>query len=834
MDNPEDSAFRISSTVRALSSALRGESRSAAGSEAPEVGVGSSSVRGGCPWFKESSAKNLRSRDFIAPSAVLNKLFPDGQVPEEAVQEVMSVQGGGVLPVQSCVEGRAGLQVLVDRPAVFQKVLDGFPCYLRPGWPQAGEGRGVLLNCTALQGAPVRPEELTLSHLRALLITDHLGELLRGQVYCVSLSPALEEHSDIITFLNQLGVDWPTVPAGWSNREREAELWEALRSSVYTERGEGETGMERREKRQTGRGTREGEEEAQAVKETGGEGAEETGRGREVSREAGGDAERHARGEGAEETGRGRKVSREAGGDAERHARGEGAEEAGGDAERETRGEGAEEAGGDAERETRGEGAEEAGGDAERETRGEGAEEAGGDAERETRGEGAEEAGGDAERETSGEGAEETGRGREVSREAGGDAERHARGEGAEEAGGDAERHARGEGAEVAGGDAERQARGEGAEEAGGDAERQARGEGAEEAGGDAERQARGEGAEVAGGDAERQARGEARKQSGRAARVRVNLGRLVKERGLLGFDPNLGSCLVQERCVAHLAELQGALSRCEAGLCTALHVVCCEDEFQLQQTDLLWRITGLGGKTVVQRHLVVGPVTVTGLESRTSASQYLQLRGAQMRDASVMKYGPQVNGESWNYMIKVMTLAAVRFELLTTAHRCPVTLDLRKESSFCTKGSHSGVFVMYNCARLSTLFQSYQDSVQQGLYPEFPEAAQLEVAALREEGEWQLLFNYIIPFGELLDQSGQTLRSSTGVRITLGTEAVCKFLVSLSMDFSSYYNRVHILGEPLPHLFSQMFARLQLMRGVRELLHCALGTLHIPPLHQI
>ncbi|MGH0183740.1 UNVERIFIED_CONTAM: hypothetical protein FKN15_012842 [Acipenser sinensis] len=74
---------------------------------------------------------------------------------------------------------------------------------------------------------------------------------------------------------------------------------------------------------------------------------------------------------------------------------------------------------------------------------------------------------------------------------------------------------------------------------------------------------------------------------------------RLVKERGLLGFDPNLGSCLVQERCVAHLAELQGALSRCEAGLCTALHVVCCEDEFQLQQTDLLWRIAGLGGKIV-------------------------------------------------------------------------------------------------------------------------------------------------------------------------------------------------------------------------------------------
>ncbi|KAK6473817.1 DALR anticodon-binding domain-containing protein 3-like [Huso huso] len=623
MENPEDSAFQISSTVRALSSALRGESPSAAGSEAPVVGVSSSSVRGGCPWFKESSAKNLRSRDFIAPSAVLNKLFPEGQVPEEAVQEVMSVQDGGVLPVQSCVRGRAGLQVLVDRPAVFRKVLDEFPRYLRPGRPRAGEGRGVLLNCTALQGAPARPQELTLSHLRALLITDHLAELLRMQGYSVSLSPALEEHSDIITFLHQLGVDWPTVPAGCSNREREAELWEALRSSVYTEREERETGMERREERQTGRGTREGEEEAQAVKEAGG--------GREVSRET----ERETRGEGAEEAGGGREVSRET--------------------ERETRVEGAEEAGG----------------------------------------------------------------GREVSRET----------------------------------------------------ERESRGEGAEEAG------------------------GEARKQSGSAAQVRVDLGRLVKERGLLGFDPNLGSCLVQERCVAHLAELQGALSRCEAGLCTALHVVCCEDEFQLQQTDLLWRIAGLGGK-IVQRHLVVGPVTATGLGSRTSASQYLQLRGAQMRDASVMKYGPQVNEEhtDWGGRERVFYFV-ITVSLSLSLFVPQVTLDLRKESSVSTKGSRSGVFVMYNCARLSTLFQSYQASVQQGLYPEFPEASQLQVAALREEGEWQLLFNYIIPFGELLDQSGQTLRSSTGVRITLGTEAVCKFLVSLSMDFSSYYNRVHILG---------------------------------------
>ncbi|KAG9483453.1 hypothetical protein GDO78_009395 [Eleutherodactylus coqui] len=86
----------------------------------------------------------------------------------------------------------------------------------------------------------------------------------------------------------------------------------------------------------------------------------------------------------------------------------------------------------------------------------------------------------------------------------------------------------------------------------------------------------------------------------------------------------------------------------------------------------------------------------------------------------------------------------------------------------------------------------------------------------------------------EVLSQSGQMSSTSPGIRATANTEVICKFLVSLSMDFSCYYNRVHILGEPLPHLFSRMFARLQLMKGVQSVLHSALKTLHIMPLTQI
>jgi len=79
MENTEESAtLRITPTVRALSSALRGKR-----DDVPD----SSQLNGDriFPepeklWFKESSAKNLRNRDFLSPTTMLNTLYADGQV----------------------------------------------------------------------------------------------------------------------------------------------------------------------------------------------------------------------------------------------------------------------------------------------------------------------------------------------------------------------------------------------------------------------------------------------------------------------------------------------------------------------------------------------------------------------------------------------------------------------------------------------------------------------------------------------------------------------------------------------------------------------------------
>ncbi|XP_062854526.1 DALR anticodon-binding domain-containing protein 3 [Trichomycterus rosablanca] len=317
---------------------------------------------------------------------------------------------------------------------------------------------------------------------------------------------------------------------------------------------------------------------------------------------------------------------------------------------------------------------------------------------------------------------------------------------------------------------------------------------------------------------------------AGRTEEIRINLKQVMEDAQLQGFDPTLGICTVHREALCHLVQLDRAAEEYPASTLTVLHVTSCQDEFRQQQTVMLWRASGA---MATQRVVVCGPVKTPG--TQISSAQYLQLRRAQMKEASEMKYGDQVEGQTWDDIIRIMTCATVRFDLLSTAHTSPVTLDTQREGGVSTKGPRGGVFVMYNCARLHTLFSSYEKAVEQGVYPEIPAATELAFSDLKEEGEWLLLFNYIIPFAELLDQSGHILDlEGGGARVNLRTEQVCRFLVSLSKDFSSYYNRVHVLGEPLPHLFNQMFCRLLLLKALRELYHSALDSLNLPPIPQL
>lgn len=79
MENIEQfSALRITPTVRALSSALRGKRENVP--ECSQKNVDRIFPEPEKLWFKESTAKNLRTRDFLSPTTMLNTLYADGQV----------------------------------------------------------------------------------------------------------------------------------------------------------------------------------------------------------------------------------------------------------------------------------------------------------------------------------------------------------------------------------------------------------------------------------------------------------------------------------------------------------------------------------------------------------------------------------------------------------------------------------------------------------------------------------------------------------------------------------------------------------------------------------
>nr|XP_009237298.3 DALR anticodon-binding domain-containing protein 3 isoform X4 [Pongo abelii] len=229
----------------------------------------------------------------------------------------------------------------------------------------------------------------------------------------------------------------------------------------------------------------------------------------------------------------------------------------------------------------------------------------------------------------------------------------------------------------------------------------------------------------------------------------RLCLKELVEEQGrTAGYDPNLDNCLVTEDLLSVLAELQEALwhwpENSDPGLagapdtgtdgCLVVHVVSCEEEFQQQKLDLLWRKL-VDKAPLRQKHLICGPVKVAGAPGTLmTAPEYYKFRHAQVCKASALKHGGDLAQDpAWTEIFGVLSVATIKFEMLSTAPRSQLFLALA-DSSISTKGTKSGTFVMYNCARLATLFESYKCSMEQGLYPTFPPVSSLDFSLLHDE----------------------------------------------------------------------------------------------------
>ncbi|XP_041347601.1 DALR anticodon-binding domain-containing protein 3-like isoform X2 [Gigantopelta aegis] len=288
------------------------------------------------------------------------------------------------------------------------------------------------------------------------------------------------------------------------------------------------------------------------------------------------------------------------------------------------------------------------------------------------------------------------------------------------------------------------------------------------------------------------------------------------------------------------VARLENALSEdsLQPDDVVCVHIVSENLSFTYQQIDLVWRMLSTQQTPVNQSHLVTGSVDCRkegAGQYQMSAEDFIRLRLQQVKQLSDQKYGDD-RGSAWESTLMTLTAAAIKFEMLNTACKNRLKLDVSQHADGGPGAeTRAGLFVIYNCARLATLFRHFQQEVQKGVYPELPSIDNVNFDLLREEEEWVLLFNYISVYPDVVLNSVEEIGPlKTDIYAKIHTHKIVNFLISLSRSLSSYYGRILILGEGKQHLLPVMFARLYLMKAIHQVLMNGLLLLEIQPFSQI
>lgn len=216
--------------------------------------------------------------------------------------------------------------------------------------------------------------------------------------------------------------------------------------------------------------------------------------------------------------------------------------------------------------------------------------------------------------------------------------------------------------------------------------------------------------------------------------------------------------------------------------------------------------------------------------ETNMSAKEYLQLRANDMRTAALHKYGSAVEGDvKWNNLISSLGEAAVKMELLKVKPSQSVSLSLESDYKVSREHSSKGAtFVLYNCARITSILKQFHEKEENKLYPTLPSLDDIDFSLLKCDEEWQLL-HFIMFYPSIVTSLGEDIEKGV-----LKPHIICIFLSALCKTFSVYYRRIRILREPRQHLFPTMFARIYLLKALQMTLQSSLCLMGIETVNQM
>uniref|UniRef100_A0A0C9RU47 DALRD3 protein n=1 Tax=Fopius arisanus TaxID=64838 RepID=A0A0C9RU47_9HYME len=172
---------------------------------------------------------------------------------------------------------------------------------------------------------------------------------------------------------------------------------------------------------------------------------------------------------------------------------------------------------------------------------------------------------------------------------------------------------------------------------------------------------------------------------------------------------------------------------------------------------------------------------------------------------------------------------ATLKFEILGVKPHCRSFIEVSDDSRLSNFTIKGGAFVLYNVARIQAIFRKFEEEYSLQTREAFQNVDQIDFSRLSLQGEWNLVYNFILTYPKVLMNSVHHEEL-----LELCPQVLCAFLSRLSRKFSVYYHHTRILTEERKHLIPIMLARLSLLKALLIVFHHALEVLNITPIPQM
>jgi len=297
-------------------------------------------------------------------------------------------------------------------------------------------------------------------------------------------------------------------------------------------------------------------------------------------------------------------------------------------------------------------------------------------------------------------------------------------------------------------------------------------------------------------------------------------------------FDSNIGYCYLDSAALPIAASVRDLLDGSHKTT-TLCHIVPQNRGYVQQQAALLFEILYAKSKNCEKQLFVIHggtdskDFTLSGYER--DIDEYVR---------SSLKQRLHVDAEQTDIKLNIrkLTESKIKFDLLSCRQTARLKIPARDKGSF--DGGKGGIFVQYTCARLAVLLRNYDRCVEEGKYST-PVVAkltldQLNLGCLFLEQDW-LLWRICYRTAAVLERAATLpLSGELNAKADMLAHSVCEMLMSLCVEFSTYYSKVRILVENQPHLLEGLQARVYLLKAVQALLHRGLSMLALCPVERM